>query len=67
MESVIKWKTGEPKESGEYLVTTYDGEVKVDEFYHYLVSGKEYGTFSKATPVAWCKISDIEPYKEEME
>lgn len=65
-ESVIKWQTGEPKESGLYLVTTYYGKVKVDEFCHYSVSGKEYGTFIKyADPVAWCKLSDIEPYKEE--
>lgn len=65
MESVIKWQTGEPKESGLYLVTTYYGKVKVDEFCHYSVSGKEYGTFIKyADPVAWCKLSDIEPYKE---
>lgn len=63
--SVIKWQTGEPKESGLYLVTTYYGKVKVDEFCHYSVSGKEYGTFIKyADPVAWCKLSDIEPYME---
>ena len=62
----IKWQTGEPKEGGEYLITTYNGKVRVDEFYHYSVSGKEYGTFIKYTnPIAWCKLSDIEPYKEE--
>ena len=66
MKSVIKWQTGEPKEGGEYLITTYNGKVRVDEFYHYSVSGKEYGTFIKYTnPIAWCKLSDIEPYKEE--
>lgn len=66
MESVIKWKTGVPEEEGMYLVTTYYGKVKVDEFYHYSVSGKEYGTFIKyAGPIAWCKLSNIEPYKEE--
>ena len=62
----IKWQTGEPTEDGEYLVTTYNGKIKVDEFYHYLVAGKEYGTFTKYTnPIAWCKLSDIEPYKTE--
>lgn len=64
--SGIHWQTGEPKEGGEYLITTYNGKVRVDEFYHYSVSGKEYGTFIKYTnPIAWCKLSDIEPYKEE--
>ena len=65
MESTIKWKTGVPEESGLYLVTTCYGKVKIDEFCHYSVSGKEYGTFIKyADPVALCKLSDIEPYKE---
>ena len=64
--SKIKWQTGEPKESGEYLITTYNGKVRIDEFYHYSVSGKEYGTFIKyANPIAWCKLSDIKPCKEE--
>ena len=64
--SIVHWQTGEPKEEGEYLITTYNGKVRTDEFYHYSVSGKEYGTFIKyANPIAWCKLSDINPYKED--
>ena len=66
--SVVEWQTDEPKENGLYLVTTYYGKVKVDEFCYYSASGKEYGTFIKyADPVAWCKLSDIKPYKEKEE
>lgn len=35
MESIIKWNTGEPKETGEYLVTTLDGIVDYDVVYQH--------------------------------
>ena len=68
MESVIKWQTGEPKESGEYLVTLICGKVRVAEFYKYKVADKEYwGCFPYGIVgvKAWCKLSDVEPHKEE--
>lgn len=68
MESKIKWQTGEPKERGEYLVTLLSGKVKVAEFYKYKVADKEYWgciPCGIAGVKAWCKLSDIEPYKED--
>ena len=62
MESVIKWQTGTPKEEGEYLVTlkTLKGVI-VD-----CLSFEEYGwnLAINCKVVAWCPLSDIEPYKE---
>ena len=63
MESVIKWRTGEPNMEGEYLVTEANGNVDTDcwvasEHYPYWVGHRD------DEVVAWCKVSDIEPYKE---
>ena len=65
MESVIKWQTGEPKEGGMYVVTNYKGEIEIDRYEKAVTI--DYGLFAKnQTGVrAWCKLSDIEPYKEE--
>lgn len=63
MESVIKWQTGEPKEAGEYLVTTLDGLIDYD-FFCKLSDGDLFWV-SLNNVSAWCKLSDIEPYKEE--
>ena len=63
MESVIKWQTGEPKETGEYLVTTSDGIVDYDIVYINSKCKMLFGNFDNV--LAWCKLSDIEPYKEE--
>lgn len=66
--SIVKWQTGEPKERGEYLVTLLSGKVKVAEFYKYKVADKEYWgciPYGIVGVKAWCKLSDIEPYKEE--
>ena len=68
MESIIKWQTGEPKESGEHFVTLLNGKVRLAEFYKYKVADKEYWGCIPCGIVgvkAWCKLSDIEPYKEE--
>jgi hypothetical protein len=66
--SIIHWQTGEPKESGEYLVNLINGKVRVVEFYKYKVADKEYWDcipYNILCVKAWCKLSDIEPYKEE--
>lgn len=64
MKSRINWQTGEPKESGSYLVS-----IKSDYFelvtcatYNHL-AGWRHWTEEEIT--AWCKLSDIEPYKKE--
>ena len=62
MESTIKWQTGVPKEEGQYLVTTEDGEVR-DMFYS--TSLKTWILERHFKVIAWCKLSDIKPYKEE--
>ena len=64
MESVIKWQTGFPNIEGEYLVTEDNGNVTVDcwcvlEHYQYWAQHRD------DEIIAWCKISDIKPYKEE--
>ena len=65
MESVIKWQTGEPKENGEYLVTTLDGIVDYDVVYINSKGKMSFGNFDNV--LAWCKLSDIEHYKVEKE
>ena len=63
-ESVIKWQTGEPKESGTYL-TTIKGK------YSIFVQCAQFGCltgwsyFKPEEIIAWRKLNDIEPYKEE--
>ena len=57
MESIIKWRTGIPKENGWYLVTTIDNRVTICCF-------TAYKEWYLEDVTAWCPISDIEPYKE---
>ena len=61
MESVIKWQTGEPKESGSYLVT-------IKGMYETYVTCAFYNCmkgWSHWNVVAWCLLGSIKPYKEE--
>lgn len=62
MESVINWQTGEPKESGRYIVTECDGHVTTINFQPKELVDVDY--FNSVVK-AWCKLSDIEPYKED--
>lgn len=64
MESVIKWQTGEPKEEGCYFVTLKDGRV-VFNFWKILPNCSYWIHSRNENIIAWCKLSDIEPYKEE--
>ena len=71
-ESVIKWQTGEPKEEGKYLVDVLGKTVEVDYLFKWedIENGHVMTRFAWvnhwATSVtAWCKLSDIKPYKEE--
>lgn len=69
MESVIKWQTGEPKESGVYLVSiSTENEIGVTVLNWDNKEGKFLFVdfFSYITILAWCKLSDIEPYKEKI-
>ena len=60
-ESVIKWRTGEPKEKGDYLVSLKNGCVKFDNFG---IIGEKWFVFNSDFILAWCPISEIKPYKE---
>lgn len=64
MESTIKWQIGDPKEGGSYLITTLNGKVCYD--YWRVFPNSSYWEYrSKFDVAAWCKLSDIKPYKEE--
>lgn len=62
MESIIKWKTGLPTEIGRYIITQKDGKVRTIHFHPKEILDLDY--FERLV-IAWCLISDIEPYKEE--
>lgn len=62
--SIVHWQTGEPKESGAYLITTYNGKVFAD-YWRIFPNRSGWDYCDKFDVKAWCKLSDIEPYKEE--
>lgn len=65
MESVIKWQTGMPEQSDIYIVTTTAGEVDIRVLYDPYTSPPYWLDDEEDDEVvAWCKLSDIEPYKE---
>lgn len=64
MESAIKWRTGQPKEGGQYLVTTSCGFVTTDFWIEYENCWFEYVETYFDVIIAWCPLSEIEPYKE---
>ena len=62
-QSLIKWQTGKPKEFGLYIVTLNDDSVATDEWYKFSDVDDWHYFWNKVK--AWCKLSDIKPYKEE--
>lgn len=71
MESVIKWQTGVPKEEGTYLIQTKNG-IRTDYLLEWreVVNGRfvtkySWRIYNSCDIIAWCKLSDIKPYKEE--
>ena len=68
MQSVIKWKTGEAKHDDVYIVTTFDSVQKINICrilekvgYRWMDGSME---VRECDIKAWCKLSDIKPYKE---
>ena len=59
-ESVIKWQTGEPKTHGRYLVQTKEDGFQIAFWSAYVQS---WSLYNNSEIIAWCKLSDIEPYK----
>ena len=67
-QSIIHWQTGEPKDDGEYLVSLEDGSVCRDEWRElYCDDDMKCWVYNEGEVKAWCKLSDIEPYKEKEE
>ena len=66
MKSTIEWQTGEPKEGGYYLITTDSGRITTD-LWRIFPNRSNWEYRNKFEVVAWCKLSDIEPYKEKEE
>ena len=62
--SGIHWQTGELKESGIYLVTTSSNIVRTSYWNNgcWIINDLPFSTLKIK---AWCKLSDIKPYKEE--
>ena len=60
----IHWQTGEPKENSICLVTTSRNIVTTSYWINgcWLINDLPFSTLKIK---AWCKLSDIEPYKEE--
>ena len=66
--SKVEWQTGEPKGNGEYLVSLEDGSVCRDEWRElYCEDDIKCWVYNDDEVIAWCKLSDIEPYKEKEE
>ena len=64
MKSIINWQTGEPKSHGRYLIQTKDDGLQIAFWSSYVQS---WSLYNNSEIIAWCKLSDIEPYKEEEE
>ena len=69
MKSIINWQTGNPKHDGLYIVTIYDFAQKINICRILEKIGYKWMNGSievrECNIKAWCKLSDIEPYKEE--
>lgn len=63
--SIIHWETGDPKETAHCLVCTYSGNVKVLTWIPTIKCWVAHGLEKHYDVIAWCKLSEIKPYKEE--
>lgn len=64
MTNIIDWQTGTPLENGMYLVTLGSGDVTTDIWLGKDRRWYEYDDNLEQV-IAWCKLSDIVPYKSE--
>jgi hypothetical protein len=62
MESKIKWQTGIPTKRGRYILSI-KGSKKID-IDNWSVYTKNWYHYNNTHVIAWCKLSDIESYKE---
>ena len=68
MESVIKWRTGTIEKQGKYIITLKNCVVIVDDYcIDVTFNGNKQKFFkiiNEENILAWCLLSEIEPYKE---
>ena len=67
-QSIVKWHTGEPKDYDIYIVSVSNGEKDGVTVLSWDNKQKKFiymDRFPNLEATAWCKLSDIEPYKEE--
>lgn len=57
---MINWQTGTPTETDKYLITHKGGVIRTDWWYDF---NKEWATHYNEDVIAWCKLTDIQPYK----
>ena len=60
--SIINWQIEEPKEAGYFIVTDSEGKVKIAAYSPFL-KGWYFQKQRIYNIVAWCSLSNIEPYK----
>ena len=59
--SIIHWEKGKPTEGGRYIITIQGIGVTTSSF----TPGDAHDEhFFEEYVIAWCKLSDIKPYKE---
>ena len=63
-QSIINWQKGEPKEKGMYLVSI-NGNYSIYVASAVYMHERGWCHWEAEEIVAWCKLSDIEPCKEE--
>ena len=65
MESTIKWHTRKANKQGRYLITTKTGVIVYAILKSRYDGSLQWYYCNEEEILAWCKLSDIEPYKEE--
>ena len=63
-QSIIKWQTKEPEVSGSYLVSVKDFNCAFVTTDYWSVLREKWQYWDERV-IAWRKLSDIKPYKEE--
>ena len=58
--NVVEWQTGEPKTHGRYLVQTKEDGFQIAFWSAYV---KTWSLYHNSEIIAWCKLSDVKPYK----
>lgn len=60
MTSKINWQTGMPIKKGRYILSIKGGKIDMDNWSIYT---KKWYNYNNTYVLAWCRLSNIEPYK----